>query len=71
MCRTAKYKYIRRFYTKVDELYDLEKDPGEIHNVSSEEEYKEIEHMMQLRMLDYFMETSDVMPHEVDSRKVR
>jgi arylsulfatase A-like enzyme len=54
MCRTAKYKYIRRFYTKVDELYDLEKDPGEIHNV-----------------LDYFMETSDVMPHEVDSRSVK
>ncbi|MGB5554538.1 MAG: sulfatase [Flavobacteriaceae bacterium] len=39
--RTEKYKYFRyRDYPQREELYDLENDPNEVHNLAQEKEYR-------------------------------
>jgi len=43
MCRTRRYKYIRRYYTERHELFDLETDPGETLNLSGCPEYERVE----------------------------
>mgnify|MGYP003829494607 CR=1 FL=1 len=68
MCRTKTHKYIRRGYTEFHELYDLTEDPGELRNLAGRPEYSEIERKMQLRLLDYFMRTADVLPRKQDKR---
>jgi len=70
MCRTQEYKYIRRYYTGHHELFDLEKDPGETQNLSGHSDYADIERQMETHLLDFFMHTSDVLPHQPDSRQV-
>jgi len=70
MCRTMQHKYIRRYYTGHHELFDLAVDPGETRNVSSHPDYADVERQMETRLLDFFMHTSDVLPHEADSRRI-
>lgn len=70
MCRTLQHKYIRRYYTGHHELFDLENDPGETVNLSGHPDYAEIEHQLEIRLLDFFMHTTDVLPQEPDSRQV-
>ena len=36
MCRTERYKYVRRLYER-DELYDLAADPGETRNLAADQ----------------------------------
>jgi len=67
MCRTARYKYVRRLYED-DEFYDLEADPRErdnrIHDPTCRDEilrHKE-------RMLTWYQATCDVVPWEDDAR---
>jgi arylsulfatase A-like enzyme len=67
MCRTGRYKYVKRFYDE-DELYDLEKDPGEVNNVISDPGYAGILQDLKERMLTWYMETCDVIPFEWDKR---
>jgi arylsulfatase A-like enzyme len=69
-CRTHTHKYVRRTYVEPNELYDLVADPGETRNLSGLSEYAEIEREMETRMLDFLMRTTDVLPHESDSRHV-
>ena len=70
MCRTMQHKYIRRYYTGHHELFDLETDPGETRNVSGHAGYADVERQMEIRLLDFFMHTADVLPHELDSRRI-
>lgn len=70
MCRTKQYKYIRRYYTGHHELFDLEADPGETRNVSGNPAYAEVERQLEIRLLDFFMHTADVLPFETDSRQI-
>jgi len=70
MCRTEEFKYIRRYYTGHHELYDLRADPGETRNLSGRRQCADIERAMETRLLDYFMHTADIVPHEPDSRQV-
>ncbi len=67
MCRTEKFKYVRRFYEK-DEFYDLTSDPQELHNKIDEVEYQKIIGDMKERMLTFYQETCDVVPKQTDSR---
>ncbi len=69
-CRTQDVKYVRRGYIDHHELYDLKADPGEIHNLSGDPAYADIEWRMERLLLDHFMTTADVLPHEQDSRSV-
>jgi len=67
MCRTGTHKYVKRL-DETDELYDLEKDPQELNNVINDPTYKEVLLHLKERMMDWYMETADVVPMKTDSR---
>lgn len=69
--RSLDYKYIRRGYNDHHELYDLKKDPGELHNLINKPEYAQIQQTLTTHLLNHFMQTADVLRHDVDSRDVR
>ena len=70
MCRTMKYKYIRRYYTNHHELFDLDADPEETRNLSGHPDCAAVERQMETQLLDFFMRTGDVLPCEPDSREI-
>ena len=67
MVRTATHKYVRRLYES-DELYDLVADPGERHNRIADPALRETLLSLKERMLTFFLETGDVVPHQPDMR---
>jgi len=67
MCRTQEYKYIRRLYES-DEFYNLRSDPNELCNRIDDPDCRDAIAMMKDRMLTFFLETSDVVPHDTDKR---
>jgi len=67
MCRTKSHKYIRRLY-ETDEFYDLQNDPGELHNVIDDPAYAQIIAQLKDRMTTWYMETCDVVPLDTDRR---
>ena len=67
MCRTSTHKYVKRHYEN-DELYDLVKDPGETNNVIDDPNYSAIKYQLMERLLTWYQETCDVVPHQTDSR---
>lgn len=67
MVRTATHKYVRRLYES-DELYDLTTDPGELHNRIDDPALGEVRLALKERMLTFFLETGDVVPHTPDAR---
>jgi len=67
MCRTAELKYVRRFYEQ-DELYNLDKDPQETNNIIEDPAYGKALSDLKERMLDWYMETCDVVPMGPDQR---
>lgn len=68
MIRTKKYKYVRRLY-EADELYDLEQDPGETENKIHDSSLVQVLLECKERMLTFYQETSDVVPHVRDARE--
>lgn len=67
MCRTETMKYVRRLY-EIDELYDLRTDPMELNNVIDDPNYADDLAMLRDRLLTWYQETSDVIPHKTDQR---
>ncbi|MCR8632162.1 sulfatase-like hydrolase/transferase [Paenibacillus radicis (ex Xue et al. 2023)] len=67
MIRTKNFKYVRRFY-ETDELYDLNQDPGETQNKINDSSLAGELLLLKERMLDFYQETCDVVPHHRDSR---
>lgn len=67
MCRTQRHKYVRRM-AEADELYDLQADPRELHNVAEDPRYAEVLAALRERMLDWYQRTCDVVPLEEDRR---
>jgi arylsulfatase A-like enzyme len=67
MCRTKTHKYVQRLY-EPDELYDLVADPLEETNLIDCAEYSGILSELKERMLRWYMETCDVVPHKTDRR---
>ena len=68
MCRTRRWKYVRRLYEQ-DELYDLERDPGELDNRIDDPALADIRCKMQDRLLTWYQETCDVVRHKADRRR--
>jgi len=68
MLRTDRYKLIHRQY-EGNELYDLQADPAELHNVIDEPGYAEALGALERRMLRFYFETSDVVPSDFDERE--
>ena len=67
MCRTHEYKYVRR-HSDSDELYDLRNDPGECQNRINDPKLASVLAQLKERLLTFYMETGDVVPHELDKR---
>ncbi len=67
MCRTHRYKYIRRLY-ETDQLYDIESDPMELNNLVGDPESRQVLHEMRERLGDWYMATCDTVPLNPDSR---
>lgn len=67
MIRDIRYKYVMRLYEQ-DEFYDLQEDPMELSNQIENFKYKlEIERL-RMRLLRFYMETTDTVPMERDPR---
>lgn len=68
MCRTREYKYVYRLY-EPHELYDLQTDPGELHNRIADPALAPVAAALRDRLLRFLVETADVVPHEPDRRR--
>ncbi|MFN2231621.1 MAG: sulfatase [Anaerolineae bacterium] len=62
MVRSREWKYVHDPMGDIDELYDLRQDPWELHNVAGDPAYQDVVHAMQLRLLDWSIETEDSRP---------
>ena len=67
MCRTRDFKYVRRLY-EPDELYDLRRDPQELTNRIDDPALAGVLAGLRMRLLTFFVETGDVVPHRTDGR---
>lgn len=67
MCRTHAWKYVYRLYEK-DELYDLKADPRELTNRIDDPACSGALVRMKDRLLRFFVETGDVVPHKLNHR---
>ncbi|MBN1979407.1 MAG: sulfatase-like hydrolase/transferase [Anaerolineae bacterium] len=68
MCRTREFKYVRRLYES-DELYDLRNDPTESNNRVGDPALKDVLAQLKERLLTFYLETSDTVPHDADRRE--
>lgn len=68
MCRTTRYKYVRRLLES-DELYDLEADPHELHNRIHDPSLSGVLSELIDRQLTFYQETCDMVPFDADRRK--
>jgi len=67
MCRTKEYKYIKRLYEN-DEFYDLAVDSEEKYNKIDDTKYREAIFEHKELMLEWYQQTCDVVPFELDQR---
>lgn len=68
MCRTERFKAVRRPYIGHHEFYDLHSDPAELINLAGKPEWSRQEQELRDRLLEYFLRTADVLPHDLDPR---
>ena len=67
MIRTRDSKMVARPDGQ-SELYDLKKDPRELHNVYGDRSYSARQDELHARLLDWYIRTADVAPKEHDPR---
>ena len=67
MIRTNHYKYISRIQGE-DELYDLDADPNETTNRIYDPELLSVKVELQLQLMKWLQETTDIVPREFDQR---
>jgi len=67
MCRTRDFKCVRRLYEK-DELYDLRNDPQELTNRADDPSLGGVLGELKERLLTFYLETCDAVPHRTDRR---
>jgi arylsulfatase A-like enzyme len=65
--RTREWTYVHRLYED-NELYNRAHDPRELDNRSGDPALAEIERGLRDRVLDWMLETADVIPWEADPR---
>ena len=58
MVRTKQWKYVYNPFS-VDELYDMESDPHEIHNLAPRIGHKAVLNRMKERMIEWMRATND------------
>jgi hypothetical protein len=67
MIRTLESKLILRPDGQ-SELYDLKKDPRELHNIYGDLRYASTQTELEGRVLNWYIRTSDVAPKQLDPR---
>ena len=67
MIRGDRWKYIHRT-SGAHELYDLEADPREEHNIYGQPGTEAVTAELRMKMLDWFQSTSDIVPKKPDAR---
>ncbi len=67
MIRSRDWKYVRRLYD-TDELYHLETDPDEVHNLIDDPSLEEVRRELAAAMLEWFLATGDQVPWRWDRR---
>ncbi len=67
MIRTKNYKYVLRLYES-DELYSLREDPHEQDNRIDDPALTDVARDLRDRLLLWYQETCDVVPHDTDRR---
>ena len=67
MIRTRTHKLTRRT-TGQNELYDLKNDPQELHNLYDAPAHASVRQELEDRLLDWYVHTADVVPHNPDPR---
>ncbi len=67
MMRTKTDKYVYRLYEQ-DEFYDLQNDPKECNNQINNPQYAAQITQMKAMLLDFMVETTDVVPYTADAR---
>jgi len=70
MIRSHRWKCVRRLYD-TDELYDLEQDPGEVHNLVGDPSLADVRQELTAAMADWFIATGDQVPIRWDLRHPR
>jgi hypothetical protein len=68
MCRTHRYKYVRRLYES-DELCDLAADPGERGNRMADPSLAGVLADLREQLTTWSIETGDVVPDDADRRE--
>jgi len=68
MVRNRKFKYIY-CPDDINELYDLEGDPQELHNLAGKPEVRSIEQTLRDEILPWLLRTGDSVPYKWDQRK--
>lgn len=66
-CRDKKWTYVYRLYEPA-ELYDREKDVGELRNLAEEPEFADVKKRMEDVVLRWMVSTSDFVPWQKDPR---
>lgn len=59
MIRKEQYKYVHRYSSGPHELYDLEKDPGEEHNLYGLKEYDDVVCRLRKDLSEWFLRYAD------------
>ncbi len=67
MIRSKDWKYVRRLYD-TDELYDLQNDPQELHNLVDDPVLAGVRDEMLAKIAEWFIETGDQVPWRWDLR---
>jgi choline-sulfatase len=65
--RTSDYRLVHR-PDGISELYDLKRDPQELHNVYGDRAYASQQDGLHAQMLDWYVRTADVAPKQRDPR---
>jgi choline-sulfatase len=67
MIRTLTHKLVYRPLGD-GELYDMRDDPRELRNLYHDPQYTDIQQALEKRMLDWLIQTSDVVPYRTHPR---
>ncbi len=70
MVRSENWKYVCRLYD-TDELYDLDNDPDEVHNLIDDPSLADVRQELTAAMTTWFIETGDQVPWRWDLRHPR
>jgi arylsulfatase A-like enzyme len=71
MVRTHDWKYVHDPMGDLDELYDLNADPGELHNLAGDRGHEAVVSAMRCRLADWMIQTEDATPVPLPAPRIQ